>query len=140
MRVMLFLLIIFMCSVSYGQLPITSDNIIVLVSSSTDHPLSRAVESDFQHINIKTLLKNKDYQYVHYYGEEIKEHRRKWGVKWFPSVIHLKKINNKWYRHKILDSKQVNITQQTILQFLGVQTQIQPQAQNYGRPAPQGDS
>jgi len=120
MRTLLFFLIILVCNIGYGQLPITSDHIIVLVTSQDECPLSRSAERHFKQASVSSFIRAQKYQYVHYYGQQIGEYRQRWGVTHYPSVVYLRKINGQWYRAGIFSPVRTKMTLLNVQAWLGM--------------------
>ena len=137
MKLFIFLLITLTAGVCYGQLPVTSDNILVLVSGSAKCTLSREAEQYFNRDNVRAHMKTLKFQYVHYYGDQIgKDYHKKWGITHYPSVVHLKKVDGKWYRARLFNPTKTKMSYVNVLKFIGVKVEYAEPKQQYVQPQP----
>ena len=131
MKSIIFLLIILCSSVCYGQLPVTQDNILILVTNRKTCGLSRAAEGYFAQADVRQYLKNGRIQFVQYYGQDIgKSFHTKWKVTHYPALVHLKKVQDGYGLYRTISGPEASKTLgslQGVLRFLGVQPIRAPQ-------------
>lgn len=90
----------------FSNICLAENDIIVLVSTTRNHDLSRTTEQYFS--IIKSNLKQRNYKFVTYYGEKLEaKYHKEWGIVSYPTVIYFKKIEDSWYKKTLIFDKPV---------------------------------
>lgn len=125
MKTLIFSFIILMCSVCYGQLPTTSDDIYVLVVDRREAKLSREVEGYFRSSTVTNFITSQRYQFAQYYGQDLsKSWHDKWQITHYPTVVHLQKTDGGYG----LKESKIILTFDDIRQVLGAKPKTYAEA------------
>jgi hypothetical protein len=119
MKYIIFTLIILFTSICYGQVPITKDRVLILVSQKAEGVLCRNAERHFTDPVVRKFMGDKGIQFILIYGDDTTpEWREQYKVTHYPAVVYLMKDNEGNFQlSKTVSGDPISIA-------LGSQTQV----------------
>jgi hypothetical protein len=96
MKYLLFTLITLMCSVCYGQVPITKDRLLLLVTGPDTCGLSRDASKHFNEASVRKHMSAQGIQFIQICGNDMTgEWRAQNKITHYPSVVYYMKKDGK---------------------------------------------
>ena len=100
-KTIIFSLITLMCSISFGQVPVTKDRLLILVTGKTTCSLSKDADRHFNDASVRQYMKDQGIQFVRIYGSDTDaEWRTQNKVTHYPAVVYYMKQDGelKWVK------------------------------------------
>lgn len=117
-KTIIFSLIILITSVCYGQIPVTKDKVLILVTNHEENSLYENTKQNFSDPTVRQFMKENGIQFIHMYGNDTtREWRIQNKVTYYPAVIYYIRDGSEFKLSKTVSGSQVS-------KALGIKAQV----------------
>jgi hypothetical protein len=111
-------LLLLVASTIHADDHIQSDNLIVVILDKNSHTLSQKIDAFFKQDDVQNIIQENNQQLFVLYAQDHLEYAKALGTKYLPTIYHLRKINNTWYKTRTFDPAKETMTLSRIKTFL----------------------